>query len=111
MRFDFRFVSSQANFIYSYYTHNYTYIKLKNTHGTIFIISGNSANIMLNSSVNHSIVQEIVGRVISNAGEKAVAVYFSTRRFLRKAMAPRRPIPDRVKMMPRASREDGISPS
>ena len=77
----------------------------------IFIILGSSGDSLLNSSVNHSIVQEIVGRVISNAGEKVVAVYFSTRRFLRKAMAPRRPIPDRVKMMPRASREDGISPS
>ena len=28
-------------------------------------------DIILNSSVNHSIVQEMVGRVISNAGEKA----------------------------------------
>jgi len=71
MRFDFRFVSSQANFIYSCYTHNYTYIKLKNTHGMIFIILGSSGDIILNSSVNHSIVQEMVGRVISNAGEKA----------------------------------------
>jgi hypothetical protein len=68
-------------------------------------------DIILNSIVNYSIVQEMVGRVISNAGEKVAAVYSSARRFLRKAMAPRRPIPDRIKMMPMASREDGISPS
>jgi adenine deaminase len=41
----------------------------------------------------------------------SVVVYFSSLRVLRKAMAPRRPIPDRIKIMPRASREDGISPS